>query len=57
MKKNGKKRYSQNDTVNCKKSIIIAKGEFVRGIACGDLMLHIGHVEESTKVPFQKCRD
>lgn len=37
MKKNGKKMCSQNDAVNCEKSIIIAKGEFVRGIVCGHL--------------------
>lgn len=29
VKKNGKKICSQNDTINCKKSIIIGKGEFV----------------------------
>lgn len=37
MKKNGKKICSQNGTVNCKKSIIIAKGEFVEGSVCGHL--------------------
>lgn len=28
---------SQTDTVNCKKSIIIAKGEFVGRLVCGHL--------------------
>lgn len=37
MKKNGKEICGQNDTVNCKRSIIIAKGEFVEGIVCRHL--------------------
>lgn len=58
MKKNGKKMCRQNDTINCEKSIIIAKGEFVGGglfvDTCGDLMLHIKPHRRKYKSAFTK---